>query len=406
MSMPTLMFPKAPLCQDASDPHMSAASLNTGLPVLTQIRNKASSLARGASSVARKAAKAGVAVASRATARLAATLDRPDLTPTQPPPLEPGRRHLTEKPHHLTLHGWGEVAWKIWEELFRDRLFLVAAGVAFFTLLAIFPALSALVAVWSLFGDPQRVASAVSDLAFILPPGGIDLLRGQADLVAANGRHDLTVFIVLSILVSTWSANAGMKSVFEAMNIIYNEDEKRSFLALNLQSLLFTLGAAAIFLATIGFVVVVPVVLAWFNLREGFLPLLAILRWPALFLITVVFLTLLNRYGPSRRREQARWSVWGSTLGAFMWLAVSLLFSFYVGRIANFTATYGSLAAIAGLMTWLWLSALVILIGVELTAELEHRSARWDEQQRWRMSAAIPKRRVGFMGLWDRLRKR
>lgn len=319
-----------------------------------------------------------------------------------PPPPEPGRLHLAEKPHLLSLVGWREVAVKIWEETARDRLFLVAAGVAFFTMLAIFPALSALVAVWSLFGDPRTVADAVTGMAFILPPGGAELMRGQAELVAAGGRQDLTLFILVSIAISVWSANAGMKSMFDAMNIIYNEDEKRGFFALNLRSLLFTSGALAIFLATFLFLVAVPAALAAVSWRGGILAVLDLLRWPALFAITVAFLILLNRYGPSRAASRSRWSLWGSTLGALMWLAVSMVFSYYVGHIANLTATYGSLAAIAGLMTWLWISALVILMGVELNAELERRTQSWEDDQARRKAAALPRP----PGVWARFRRR
>ena len=368
------------------------------------IRDKAVALARGAGAL-------GAGVAARAGERLAGALKAPEPPPPAPPPPlppAPGMRHVAEKPHLLTRHGWSEVVVKIWEETARDRLMLVAAGVAFFTLLAIFPGLSAIVAIWSLFGDPQRLAGAIGDIAFVLPPGAVELLQHQAELVAAQGRRDLTLFIGASILISIWSANAGMKSMFDAMNIIYDEEEKRTFVVLNFESLLFTLGAFAIFTATFLFLVAVPVVFAWANARIWFFEFLAVVRWPALFAITVAFLTLLNRYGPSRARERARWSVWGSTLGAFMWLAVSAVFSWYVADVGNLAATYGSLAAIAGLMTWLWLSALVILVGVELNAELERRTDRWHEEERRRrmpVAAPAPPPRGGLPGLLDRWRR-
>ena len=368
------------------------------------IRDKAAALARGAGAL-------GAGVAGRATDKLAGAFRAPEPPPPPPlPPLPPapGMRHVAEKPQHLTRQGWGEVVVKLWEETARDRLMLVAAGVAFFTLLAIFPALSAIVAVWSLFGDPQKLAGAIGDIAFILPPGGVELLQHQAELVAAQGQRDLTVLIAASILISIWSANAGMKSMFEAMNIIYREDEKRSFIALNFWSLLFTLGAFAIFIATFLFLVAVPIVFAWADLRSWWIEFLAVTRWPALFAITVAFLTLLNRYGPSRARDRARWSVWGSTLGAFMWLAVSVVFSIYVADVGNLAATYGSLAAIAGLMTWLWLSALVILVGVELNAELERRTDRWEEEERRRrmpVAPPPPPPRGGLPGLLDKWRR-
>jgi membrane protein len=279
-----------------------------------------------------------------------------------------------QKPHHLSFWEWCQVVIEVWRALYRNRLFLVAAGVAFFILLALFPALSALVAVWSLFADPRAVTQAIGDLAFVLPPGAAEILKSQTELVAAGAQHDLTFYIAFSILVSVWSANAGMKALIEALNHIYGVEETRNFVVYNLLSLLFTFGAFAVFIATMLFLVAVPIALAWANFRGGVVDLLAVIRWPTLFAVTVVFLTLLNRFGPCHARQKARWSLWGSTLGAFMWLAVSAAFSWYVGHVGNLAATYGSLAAIAGLMTWLWLSALVVLLGVELNAELELRT--------------------------------
>ena len=364
--------------------------------------------------VREKAAALGSRLAARvaefangAKLRLDSALEVEEPAAPEPPPKpEPGRIHITEKPQLLGLQGWWEVALKIWEELGRDRLFLVAAGVAFFTLLAIFPALSALVAIWSLFGDPKWVADSIGEIAFVLPPGSADIVRSQAELVASGGRRDLSFYIAGTFLISVWSANSGMKSMFDAMNLIYQEDEKRSFLALNLRSLLFTLGSFAIFLATVALLVAAPIFFKWVNLEERTMEIFSLSRWPALFVITVTFLTLLNRYGPSRSRERARWSVWGSTLGAFMWLAVSVIFSFYVGHIGNLAATYGSLAAIAGLMTWLWLSALVILIGIELNAELEHRTDQWEAERQRRLQAPKVVKRRDWRGALERWRKR
>ena len=152
---------------------------------------------------------------------------------------------------------------------------------------------------------------------------------------------------------SIWSANAGMKSMFEALNLIYGLEERRNFFVLNLHSLLFTFGAFAVFIVTLMFLVAAPIALAWTKYRGVIADALDLIRWPTLFVVTVAFLVLLNRFGPSHDRHKARWSLWGSTLGAFMWLAVSAGFSWYVGHVGNLAATYGSLAAIAGLMTWM-----------------------------------------------------
>ncbi|MCC2097546.1 MAG: YihY/virulence factor BrkB family protein [Hyphomicrobiales bacterium] len=289
------------------------------------------------------------------------------------------RTQLAEKPHQLSSHGWGEVALVLWEQVERNRLFLVAAGVAFYVMLSLIPAITALVWIFGWFADPAVIAQHLEDIAFLLPKEALALITTQIAAIA-GGTKVFTPVVAATMAIALWSANAGMKSLIDAMNLIYGVDEKRSFLLLNVHSMLFTLGALAIFLATIGLLVVIPLVLAFADLDIYFHRLFSYARWPALLVITVVFLTLLNRFGPSRHYSMARWPVWGSTLGAFMWLAVSLVFSFYVEKIGNLAATYGSLAAIIGLMLWLWLSALVVLIGIELNAELERRTGAWEAE--------------------------
>jgi membrane protein len=168
-----------------------------------------------------------------------------------------------------------------------------------------------------------------------------------------------------------------MKAIFDALNIIYEEDEKRGFIKLNAISLTFTLGAVVVFLLAIGSVVVVPLVLAYLGFaaeqQAGFLPLL---RWPVLFVVVMFGLSLLYRFGPSRRDAKWRWVSVGSAFAAFAWLAVSIAFSWYLSKFADYNATYGSLGAVIGLMMWLWLSITVILVGAELNAEIEHQTAR------------------------------
>ncbi|MGE3245008.1 MAG: YihY/virulence factor BrkB family protein [Beijerinckiaceae bacterium] len=325
------------------------------------------------------------------------------------PPQEPGRAHNAEKPQQLGRAGWWEVALMVWAEIESDRLLLVAAGVAFYVMLSIFPAVTALVWFFGLFADAGDVSRLLGDIAFLLPPGALEIIRGQVDAIASH-RSGFSLYAAATLLIALWSANAGMKSMIDAMNLIYDEPERRSFIKLNMHSLLFTLGALAIFLATMGLLVGVPLVLAFVNLGAYFEKMFYYLRWPALLLITILFLTALNRWGPSRHPSKARWAVWGSTLGALMWLAVSLAFSFYVSRIGNLAATYGSLAAIIGLMLWLWLSALVVLVGIELNAELERRTNSWQAEELRRKLAAerakTEQTRSGLAGLFDKWRLR
>ena len=371
------------------------------LPLASKVRTILGRTAAGATELAGAAAsgihKAGKAVADIITP--AREPPAPAPVELQPPPEapapDPARRHTAARPQALTLVGWWEVACLIYTEIFRDRLMLVAAGVAFYVMLSIFPALSALIWFYGLFADPAQVVSHIQSLAFLLPKGALDVIQQQAMAIASTGRSSMNTLIIVSTLVAMWSANAGMKAMFEAMNIIYGEEEKRSIVALNIRSMLFTLGALAIFLATLAVLVLAPLLLAFVHLEGTFAMGFVIMRWPMLYAITVVFLILLNRYGPSRSPARARWAIWGSALGAALWLAVSVAFSWYVEHISNLAATYGSIAAMVGLMSWLWLSALVILVGIELNHELELRTQRWEDEERHRTE----------MALWESQRK-
>ncbi len=354
------------------------------MPFAGKLSDALRGAASGAAGALAGAVKSAGKLAGIGKPREKAIAEEPPLPPPVAPAPDPARTHTASKPQGLTLYGWWEVTCKIYDEVFRDRLMLIAAGVAFYVMLSLFPALTVLIWLYGFFADPAQIVSLLSDIAFLLPAGALDLMQQQARAIAGAGRSNMSALIVGSILVAVWSANAGMKSMFDAMNIIYNEDEKRSILVYNIYSALFTLGAVAVFLATLAVLVLVPVLLSYVNLQGSFARVFVYLRWPLLYSITVVFLILLNRYGPSRPPQRARWSLWGSCLGAALWIAVSLAFSWYVEHLGNLAATYGSIAAIVGLMLWLWLSALAILIGFELNHELERRTDRWEIEEQHR----------------------
>lgn len=350
----------------------------------SSLRRTASGAAKIAGAAARKTGEGVAGFAASARKKMyPPRLEQPPPPPEAPAP-DPGRRYTAARPQGLTVRGWREVAGLIYWKTFSDRLMLVAAGVAFYVSLSIFPALSALIWIYGLFADPSEIVAQFQNFTFLLPQGSMDIIQQQAMAIAATGYSRMNTLIIASTLIAMWSANAGMKALIESMNIIYEEEEKRSIIAINIRSMLFTLGALAIFLATLVVLVAVPLVFAYVNLEGSFARVFVVLRWPILYVITVVFLILLNRYGPSRPPIRARWAIWGSALGAALWLAVSVAFSWYVEHLSNLAATYGSIAAIAGLMLWLWLSALVILIGFELNHELELRTQRWEEEERHR----------------------
>jgi membrane protein len=176
--------------------------------------------------------------------------------------------------------------------------------------------------------------------------------------------------------VAIWSANAGMKAIFDALNVIYGEKEKRGFLTLNLISLLFTVAAIGLVLAMFASVAVVPFLLDYVGLGGGTRFVVAYGRWPAMFVLGVVALSVLYRYGPSREAAQWRWLGIGSILAAALWMLTSMVFSWYVANFGNYNATYGSLGAVIGMMMWMWLSIIVVLFGAELDSEMEHQTAQ------------------------------
>jgi membrane protein len=279
------------------------------------------------------------------------------------------------KPAEIPLKGWKDIFWRLYEEVDQDRILAVAAGVTFFGLLALFPAVASLVALYGLFADFSTINDHLNTLSFFLPGGALDVIGDQVKRITAKGPTTLGFAFFSGLAVSLWSANAGMKAIFDALNVAYEETEKRSFIMLNLQSLFFTLSAIVFLLAAMMGVVVTPVVLkyVWFGaVLEQFISLA---RWPLLFAATLFGLAVLYRYGPSRRKAKWRWITPGSLLATVGWLATSMLFSWYVANFGNYNETYGSLGAVIGFMTWLWLSTTIILVGAELNAEIEHQTA-------------------------------
>jgi membrane protein len=182
------------------------------------------------------------------------------------------------------------------------------------------------------------------------------------------------VTFLVSLAVSLWSANAAMKSLFDTLNIVHGEEEKRGFFKLNVISLGFTIGGVLFILASLGAIVVLPVFLQFVGLSDFADRLLRIGRWPAMYFVLTFALAVIYRYGPNRERAQWRWITWGSAIAALLWLAVSGLFSFYAANFGKFNETYGSLGAVIGFMTWLWISAIVVLLGAEIDAEMEHQT--------------------------------
>jgi membrane protein len=274
------------------------------------------------------------------------------------------------------MRGWKDVLFRVYENIGKDRVITIAAGVTFYTVLAIFPAIAALVSLYGLFADPATITGHLESASGVMPGGGLEVIGDQMKRVAAQNSSSLGIAFVVGLAVSLWSANAGMKSVFDALNLVYNEEEKRGLIKLNAISLAFTTAAILFGLLAIGAVVVIPVALNYLGLQSEADLLVRLLRWPLLFVAVALALSLIYRYGPSRAAPQWHWITWGSAIAAVTWIVASLLFSWYAANFGSYNKTYGSLGAIIGFMIWLWISTIVILLGAELDAELEHQTAR------------------------------
>jgi membrane protein len=284
-----------------------------------------------------------------------------------------GRRAVS--PWQIPWRGWKDILIRTYQQVGDDRLLAVAAGVVFYGLLALFPAITALVSSYALFTDASTINGHMTVLAGVLPEGALGIVRDQVGRVLANGDVRLGLAFLFSFLLAVWSANGGIKAIIDALNVVYNEDEKRGVFKLNAVSLALTFGGLVAVLLAIGSVVALPIILSTLGLGAVTDALFRFGRWPLLVLTMLFGLAVLYRFGPSRRSPQWRWLSVGSVFATLTWLAGSALLSFYLANYANYDATYGSLGAAIGLMMWMWMSTIVVLLGAELNSEIEHQTA-------------------------------
>lgn len=283
-------------------------------------------------------------------------------------------RHANS-PSEIPPVGWGDILRRLYHEINEDRVMLIAAGVTYYMLLALVPALSVFVSIYGLFNDRATVGEHLSLLVGVVPSGGIDILTDQLTRLTSTPSGTLSVTLVVSLIIALWSAGAGIKALFDAMNIAYDEAEKRNFFVLNLLALAFTIGVAIAAIIFLGVVVVIPTVFSALYLGKDFEWLIQGISYLLMIGLTFVGVGALYRWGPSRRQAKWRWLTPGAILTVAVTALVSVLFSWYAANFGNYNATYGSLGALVGLLTWMWLSIVILLVGAELNSEVEHQTA-------------------------------
>ena len=272
--------------------------------------------------------------------------------------------------------GWKDILWRTYGRTDKDRLLATAGGVVFFGLLSVFPAITALVSCYGLFANPSTIGANLQRLALMLPEGAFQIIQDQVSRVLSKGNIQLGTTFLFGLGLAIWSANAGVKAVIDALNVAYEERERRGFLKLNLISLVFTVCGIAAVLLMVGAVVAFPLALDHVGLAPQSQFVIAMARWPLLFVILVTGLGILYRFGPSRRSPRWEWLSVGTLFAALLWLVGSSLLSWYLSNFAHYDATYGSLGAAIGLMMWMWVSAITVLFGAELNSEMEQKAAQ------------------------------
>ena len=260
---------------------------------------------------------------------------------------------------------------RLYQDMHEDRLFAVAAGVAFYALLALAPTLAAAVSVFGLVADPAQLAKLSRLAGTVLPGEAAKLVQQEAERLASQGAQALTFKFAIALFLSLWSSSAAVRSMFDALNVIDEQEEQRGLVRLYGTALAATLGGVVVFLLSLTVIGAIAEIV-W---RCGAFPeqavwLCGLLRWPVFFVVAVLVIAMLYWIGPSQPPARFWRLLPGAALAALLWAAGSALFGWYVSAMGNYSATYGSLATVVVVMTWLWLSAAIVLLGAQLNYEL------------------------------------
>jgi membrane protein len=250
-----------------------------------------------------------------------------------------------------------------------DRISAAAAAVTFYFLLALFPALAAFASLYGFVAKVSDVSGQLRLIRGVLPAGAVSVIGDTLTRLASTDHSALGFAFAASVAVSIWSANAGAKAIIDALNVAYDAKERRSFVVLNLVTLGFTVAAILIAVVLAAAVSAAPGILG--RLGLGSLGGLALLRWPIVLLVAMALFSVLYRYGPCRPGVRLRLITPGAAIAAVGWIGMSAAFSWYVANFGHYNATYGSLGAIVGFLTWVWLSLIVLLFGAEFNAAME-----------------------------------
>ena len=281
------------------------------------------------------------------------------------------RGREARSPREIPWTGWKDVLYRVKDEVANDHVSLVAAGVAFYSLLAIFPAITALLGIAGLLLEPSDVTAQIESVAAVLPERAAQIIIDQATAVAGSQTGGLSLTVIVGILLALYSASKGVSSLVEGMNVAYDEEDSRGFIKRTALVLALTLFLMIGVIVALGAVLVLPALLAVVQLGPVVEVLIGLVRWVVLLIGATLAIAVLYRYGPNRRAADWRWLMPGAALACILWLIASIGFSYYAENFGSYQETFGTLAGVIVLLMWLWISAYVVLAGAELNSEAE-----------------------------------
>lgn len=284
------------------------------------------------------------------------------------------RGRQAQVPGDIPKRGWHDIAWRVIRAARRDRLTMLAAGVAFYALLALFPTIAAVISLWGLLFDPSEAGQQLYEISRFMPPDAAKLIDQQAQQVVESAESGSVLGALAGLLIAMFIASKGVAVLVIGLNVVNGESEKRSVIHRGVVLVALTFGLIIMTLVSLAFIAIVPVVVDTLMIEPPIDKILQWLRWPALLILMSMLIALLYRFAPYRRSAQWRWLSYGTLLATLMWLLGSGGLSLYVRYFSAFSELYGSLGAVVALMLWFWLSAFVVLFGAEVNSEMERQT--------------------------------
>tara|TARA_R110002012_G_scaffold129310_1_gene281724 strand:+ start:1807 stop:2775 length:969 start_codon:yes stop_codon:yes gene_type:complete len=291
-------------------------------------------------------------------------------------PVSINRGEAATGPSQIPISGWWDILRRTVKKMLDDNLSLIAAGVGFYFLLAVFPLLVAFISIYGLLVSPDELQQHLNQLIGVVPDQGRQIISQQVERIMAKSNTALSTGVVFSTLFAVWSASKGAQAMVTACNITYGQHQNRSFIMMLVMRVLLTVSAVMLLVATLFTIAILPILFSYVGLDDYASVLVQWLTWPFLALVFNVALAAFYRYGPHRSTAKWRWVTPGSLIASTLWVAFSFAFSFYLGQFGQYDKMYGSLGSVVVLLMWFYLTAYIILLGAEFNAAMEHQTEK------------------------------